>query len=828
MPSKDIEFGQTLPYAYAAQLYFDAGWSPLPLRRSGPQTPKGVPPAGFTCSGRMATQADIDAWIEELPGAPVGIRPPDNAAGIDVDAYTPKYGAITLAELESQLGPLPPTWWSTARDDEISGIRFYRVPAGMRFPGKLGRDIEVIWHGYRFARCWPSFHPTGEMYRWYKPDGGRARGEIPRVCELPELPPAWLEFCRTGDPAGGEEDGWDDARSANYTDPDVHKLIQSGIPEDATHDAVLRDVVWKMAYQGFADEEIWQRWNAITQRTPLKTQSWPWSRDYDFQRRHLDGARRKLSRGWHPSTGQHAWLINQDSGSRSHENTLNGQSTVAEIPPAASEAQLTDQLVAMMIVRSDDGTISHPGTHEELPRSDMSAADFITRLYPGIFTFSTQSRFWRFWDGTVHSGAEDGNVPYIIRRFARAYKEALREIQRDIIRTRGDEETEAEAAERYQAIWRKHRAYRDAIWMNPGQVRISRQLEQHLSVSETRFDTLDGLVVANNGIICVTTSGAQLLPHNRENLVTLRLGDVNYDPDTRAPSFQRFLETSIPDADHRAWLQQAFGLALIGKPGKSFINLIGRTNSGKSTLVRALQLVLGTYATPVSVETFLEGNGNSDFRLHSLKGARFAFASEPAAGRKLDTEVIKSITGGDMQETRQPYGTFVKWKPSCLIVIASNQPQRFDTADTAMMERISPIAFSQAHGIDLGLDAKLAAEKDGILLWLIQGAVLGLGGTVAVSRTMLKLREDMAEYVDNCLQYIAGGLEDGWLREDATASISRCVQVNELYRHYQLSWCPDEGIRFPAGRKQFSAKIGRKYSVQKSNGYRFAGLIRFP
>jgi putative DNA primase/helicase len=827
VPGREIEFGHTLPYLHAARLYLAAGWSPLPLRRSGPRAPKGVPPAGFTCSGRMATEADVAGWMAELPGAPVGIRLPDGVMGIDVDAYLPKHGSDTLSELENLLGPLPPAWWSTARDDEISGIRFYRVPSGMRFPGKLGRDVEVIWHGYRFARCWPSLHPTGEVYRWYRPDGSRADGEVPVVSELPELPEAWVEFCRAGKAVDGEEDGWDGSIGTDFTSPDIARLIQSGMDDEMCHDSMLRDVVWVLARKGYSDEEIYRHWQTIVDKTPLKDPGWPFTRDYDFEKRHMRRVRDKQAKSRQLDEGQQAWLDHRAGISGVNgANGSNGSRAAAPAPmvPVVSEAQLTAQLVEAMIIRGEDGSISHAATHEDLPRSDMSTADFIAGIYPGIFTFSTQSRFWRFWDGTVHSAAEDGNVPFVIRRFARAYKDVMREIQRDVIRTRGDDETEAEAMERYQQVWRKHRTYRDAIWMNPGQVRVARQLEQHLSVSEVKFDAISGMVVASNGVISISAAGAVVLPHDRDNLVTLRLGEVSYRHDAQAPVFQRFLETSVPDEEHRGWLQRSLGMALIGKPGKSFINLIGRTNSGKSTFVRALQGVLGTYASPVSVETFLEGNGNNDFRLHSLKGVRFAFASEPAAGRKLDTEAIKSITGGDMQETRQLYGRFVTWKPSCLIVIASNQPQRFDTADTAMMERISPIAFSQAHAIDPDLDVKLAAEKDGILKWLIDGAVMELGGTAAVSKTMLKLREAMAEHVDDCLRFIAEGLEEGWLREDGDAPTSRCAQVNELYRSYQLSWCPDEGIRYPVGRKAFSAKIGRRYPVQKSNGYRFTGL----
>jgi putative DNA primase/helicase len=462
----------------------------------------------------------------------------------------------------------------------------------------------------------------------------------------------------------------------------------------------------------------------------------------------------------------------------------------------------------------------------------MSAADFINDLSSNRFSYSEQSHIWRVWDGTIHASADSGEVPYLIRQFARAYKQAMRLIRDSVIaqRMREEGETPQEAEDHYERVWKKHRKFRDDIWFNTAQERILRQLSRQLTVSEARFDALDGYVVASNGVIGITSAGAVLMDHDQGKLVTLRLGDVSYRPDAEAPAFRHFLETSITDEPMRTWLQQSLGLALIGKPRKGFVNLIGKTNSGKSTLVRALQNVLGTYASPVSVETFLEGPGNNDFRLHSLKGVRFAFASEPAAGRKLDTESVKSITGGDMQETRRIYGDFVKWKPQCLIIITSNQPQRFETSDTAMLSRIEAIAFTNRHAMDRQLDEKLKAEADGILRWLVEGAVEALRaderGGRELPQSMLSLREVMAETVDDCLRFLTEAVENGWLRADQSAELKHCVSVGEAYQQY-VAWCSGEGIqqRFIAGRKQFSQRVGRRYPTAKHGTMRFSGLL---
>ena len=102
---------------------------------------------------------------------------------------------ITLGELSS-------TYRSTARlDDPVSGIRVFRVPVGALFRGvikftELGiGDIEIIQPHHRHVTAWPSIHPTtGQRYRWFAPDGTLLpEGVVPRVEDLPALPPEWVE-----------------------------------------------------------------------------------------------------------------------------------------------------------------------------------------------------------------------------------------------------------------------------------------------------------------------------------------------------------------------------------------------------------------------------------------------------------------------------------------------------------------------------------------------------------------------------------------------------------------------------------------------------------
>ena len=189
-------------YASACAAYYKAGWrGVIPV----PPEAKYPPPKGFTgTDGRDITPDDLLGWACSQPGSSVALRMPDGVAGFDVDDYVKgsvvKRGAETMAKLEAERGPLPPTWSSTARGPgQPSRISFYRVPPG-RYAGQLGPDVEVIQRHHRYAVVAPSpHHGAGADYAWYRPDGTPADpGEYPSPDDLPELPEAWVTYLAEG------------------------------------------------------------------------------------------------------------------------------------------------------------------------------------------------------------------------------------------------------------------------------------------------------------------------------------------------------------------------------------------------------------------------------------------------------------------------------------------------------------------------------------------------------------------------------------------------------------------------------------------------------
>lgn len=181
--------GLPRPYGDSALAYRERGWLgvlPVPARSKklkveGWTGRDGVDPSG----------ADVYEWQTHRPTNNVALRVPDTVVGLDIDAYKPE-GQATLAAWITEHGPLPDTWRSTARDDGVSGIRWYTVPAGLEFAGQLsGGGIEIIQRSHRYAMVPPSVHPEGWTYRWYDPSGTVSL-IFPAPTSFPALPDSWL------------------------------------------------------------------------------------------------------------------------------------------------------------------------------------------------------------------------------------------------------------------------------------------------------------------------------------------------------------------------------------------------------------------------------------------------------------------------------------------------------------------------------------------------------------------------------------------------------------------------------------------------------------
>jgi hypothetical protein len=217
-------------YGAAFDTYHRLGWpAVLPL----PRGKKKTPPEGYSGeAGLDPSYADMQTWADNgYADGNLALRTPATIIGIDVDNYGGKNGAATIAHAETSWGRLPLGYRSSGRpDDPVSGIRWFRIPAGVKLKQniefrELGLGgVEIIQRHHRYGVVWPSTHPdTGNIYRWYAEIDNSIMDQPPAADDLPCLPDEWIDALRVVET---ESDGAD-------LGPDGHVDVQRCLTEGA-------------------------------------------------------------------------------------------------------------------------------------------------------------------------------------------------------------------------------------------------------------------------------------------------------------------------------------------------------------------------------------------------------------------------------------------------------------------------------------------------------------------------------------------------------------------------------------------------------------------
>jgi len=252
------------------------------------------------------------------------------------------------------------------------------------------------------------------------------------------------------------------------------------------------------------------------------------------------------------------------------------------------------------------------------------------------------------------------------------------------------------------------------------------QSEPELVLRVSQLDTEPWLLNVLNGTIDLRTG--ELGEHRREHLIT-RLAPVNYDPDACFGLWEDFLERVLPDPDVRAFVQRIAGYALTGdtREEKLFI-FHGPEAAGKTTILEAIKVTLGDYATTAEWKTFLRANsGGVRNDVARLAGARLVVAAEVDKGQRLAAALVKQLTGGDTTISRFLYSEHFEFVPQSKLFLAGNHMPLADADDGGIWRRILVVPFRESipeSRRDPRLKAALCDTAEtgaAILAWLVQG-----------------------------------------------------------------------------------------------------------
>lgn len=282
-----------------------------------------------------------------------------------------------------------------------------------------------------------------------------------------------------------------------------------------------------------------------------------------------------------------------------------------------------------------------------------------------------------------------------------------------------------------------------------------------LSVENSKLDVEKSLLPCLNGTVDLLTG--RLVESKREHYFT-RCVPLAYDPAARCPVFDSFMQDIIPEHADRVWMQQILGSCTMGRlAAQEFYVFSGSGSNGKGTLFRALTATLGKFlaSPPSSLVVGGSGGGESPTPvLLMLRGARGVFMSEPKTGAPLNNEMLKTWSGEDAQTARDLHGKPITFTLEAAPFIATNSIPRIDKIDNGIIRRIRVYNFPKTFYPKAerrrgeSFEDRILAEREGILAWLIRGAVMNELFNPVITPTVSELTREVVAGQDELGSFI--------------------------------------------------------------------------
>jgi len=255
------------------------------------------------------------------------------------------------------------------------------------------------------------------------------------------------------------------------------------------------------------------------------------------------------------------------------------------------------------------------------------------------------------------------------------------------------------------------------------------------------------------------------------------------------------------------------GYSLSGDTGEDcFFILYGTGMNGKSTFLNTIQTILGDYAIQARAETFLSKDRDyipNDIARMNKK--RLVIATEFPEGKRVNENLIKSLTGRDTISARFLRQEFFDFSPTFKLWIGTNHKPVVYENTIAFWRRVKLIPFEVQipeesripHYEDI-----LLQERSGILNWALEGFRRwkreGLGTTDKITEAVKAYREDM-------------DILEEFIQEKCIEGAEYSVSFSELYSAYS-QWANDN-------KEQLLSKqtLGRRLEERGYKPYKSVG-----
>ncbi len=340
--------------------------------------------------------------------------------------------------------------------------------------------------------------------------------------------------------------------------------------------------------------------------------------------------------------------------------------------------------------------------------------------------------------------------------------------------------------------------------------------ESDMAIGIHELDQDSWLLGVRNGVVNLRTGGLEV---NDPSMLITKQCNASFDQGMTCPRWLAFLDQVFQgDAATIETIQRALGYTLTGENTEEVLFIcFGYGSNGKSVFGNVVSAILGDYGRMAPSSLLVvrrDGDAGPRNDLASLAGARYVSINELQSGDRLDEQIVKLLAGREPISARFLHKEFFEFIPTFTPWLRTNHKPIITGDDEGIWRRLVLIPFRRqfkAVERDPDLESKLLDERDGILAWMVEGALMWKKDGLQLSPT---IRQEVASYRKD------SDLLGEFLEDHCLVELSARIEQTVLYANYE-HWCQANGIR-PISKASFTRRLAERGHIEaKSNGKRF-------
>jgi P4 family phage/plasmid primase-like protien len=325
------------------------------------------------------------------------------------------------------------------------------------------------------------------------------------------------------------------------------------------------------------------------------------------------------------------------------------------------------------------------------------------------------------------------------------------------------------------------------------------------------------LITLQNGILDLETG--ELLAHTPDYFDVVIL-PYDHDPEATCPIFENHLTRMFSDQPEVIpFLQEYAGYLLSpNSDAQAFLYLYGRGNTGKSTLLAALEALVGRQNTSHQDLADLK----TTFGLAPLVGKKLNICTEVSELPKGGDSVFKKVVDGSYVSVNRKHQPVVDIKLGARFAFGSNEPPGFTDRSDGVYRRFVPIQVTRVvdektrvPGMDKPEWWENSGELPGILNWALGGLkrLRANGWRFSIPQTIRAQVEEVRQGNDPIRKYLL----DNWEADPQ----GKAVSTTDFLGKYN-KWAESHGYK-KANSKEMAEGVRNTFPTVQKGSARIKG-----